>query len=191
MMCECGCGKPAPIAKKNDAWHGYVKGQPMRFIRGHTNRTQDQPLARRFWEKVDKDGPLPDAGACAVFPEITGTQCWEWTGSAKGGDWPYGQLRHKRATHACVRFPHLFQGTNVDNQADRAAKNIARGKKKPVASVKYLPPAQGTVCWHKRDKRWRATYRGKWVGYFHTYEEGRAAIDALMAVKKCGIASGF
>lgn len=35
VLCECGCGQPAPIATQNNAARGYVKGQPQRFIRGH------------------------------------------------------------------------------------------------------------------------------------------------------------
>jgi hypothetical protein len=34
-LCECGCGLPAPIAKRSDPRYGHVKGQPIRFIRGH------------------------------------------------------------------------------------------------------------------------------------------------------------
>jgi hypothetical protein len=30
-LCECGCGRPTPIAKQTDSRHGHVKGQPMRF----------------------------------------------------------------------------------------------------------------------------------------------------------------
>src|SRR5262249_36848984 len=35
-LCECGCGEPAPIAKR--AEDGYLKGQPKRFIHGHSSR---------------------------------------------------------------------------------------------------------------------------------------------------------
>jgi hypothetical protein len=35
-LCECGCGKLAPIAKKNNRQLGHVKGQPIRFIVGHS-----------------------------------------------------------------------------------------------------------------------------------------------------------
>jgi len=34
-LCECGCGKPAPIAKRNCPGKGMVKGEPCRFIHGH------------------------------------------------------------------------------------------------------------------------------------------------------------
>ena len=31
----CGCGKPAPFAKRTNSTFGYTKGQPVRFIPGH------------------------------------------------------------------------------------------------------------------------------------------------------------
>lgn len=39
-LCECGCGGPAPIAKKPNKKLGHINGQPVRFIRGHQARTQ-------------------------------------------------------------------------------------------------------------------------------------------------------
>jgi hypothetical protein len=42
-LCECGkCGLPAPIAKRTDARRGHVKGQPMRFVRGHSANRSDR-----------------------------------------------------------------------------------------------------------------------------------------------------
>lgn len=35
-LCECGCGKPAPITKETNRRLGYIKGQPMRYAVGHT-----------------------------------------------------------------------------------------------------------------------------------------------------------
>lgn len=37
-LCECGCGNPAPISKRDRRERGQVKGQPVRFIRGHAMR---------------------------------------------------------------------------------------------------------------------------------------------------------
>jgi hypothetical protein len=34
-LCACGCGRPAPIAKRTDPRRGLVAGQPSRYIRGH------------------------------------------------------------------------------------------------------------------------------------------------------------
>lgn len=36
-LCECGCGQPAPIAKKTITRLGHIKGQPIRFIYLHQN----------------------------------------------------------------------------------------------------------------------------------------------------------
>lgn len=35
-LCQCGCGKKTPLANHNDKSKGWVKGEPIRFIRGHT-----------------------------------------------------------------------------------------------------------------------------------------------------------
>ena len=34
-LCECGCGQPTMISTTNDANRNRVKGQPMRFVKGH------------------------------------------------------------------------------------------------------------------------------------------------------------
>lgn len=34
-LCECGCGRPAPIAADTDKTRDYKKGRPRRFISGH------------------------------------------------------------------------------------------------------------------------------------------------------------
>ena len=34
-LCDCGCGLPAPIAKKTRKQWGHIKGQPISIIRGH------------------------------------------------------------------------------------------------------------------------------------------------------------
>ncbi len=42
-LCECGCGQPAPIAKKTITAKGYKKGEPRRFILGHNSNGQNHP----------------------------------------------------------------------------------------------------------------------------------------------------
>jgi hypothetical protein len=36
-LCECGCGRPAPIATRNRLERGQRKGEPLRFVSGHNN----------------------------------------------------------------------------------------------------------------------------------------------------------
>jgi hypothetical protein len=43
-LCECGCGTPAPIAKMTDSARGVVRGQPQRFVKGHSCRLQEQAV---------------------------------------------------------------------------------------------------------------------------------------------------
>lgn len=37
-LCECGCGQAAPIATQTNRSKGWVKGQPLRFVRGHAGK---------------------------------------------------------------------------------------------------------------------------------------------------------
>lgn len=39
-LCECGCGQEVSLAKKTSARSGHVKGQPLRYVYGHS------PIAR-------------------------------------------------------------------------------------------------------------------------------------------------
>lgn len=41
-LCECGCGLPAPIAPRTNRTKGWVKGEPLRYIRFH-GRQQHPP----------------------------------------------------------------------------------------------------------------------------------------------------
>lgn len=34
-FCQCGCGRRAPLADRNERKRGYVKGQPLRYCKGH------------------------------------------------------------------------------------------------------------------------------------------------------------
>src|SRR3990167_4058917 len=102
-------------------------------------RDEDQ----RFWEKVDRNGPVP-----AHCPELG--PCWIWTASRNDGG--YGSFKvdgkHGRAVlahryayesrvaplvdgqcalHRCDNPPccnplHLFGGSRDDNNKDRASK---------------------------------------------------------------------
>lgn len=74
-LCQCGCKQPAPIAPQSSTRRGWVQGQPIRFIRGHN---QARPADLRFWEYVNKGGPVP-----SHRPELG--SCWIWTGGLRSG----------------------------------------------------------------------------------------------------------
>lgn len=69
-MCQCGCGKKAPIANHTNKKRGIVKGQPLRYIQGHNGKNR------------------PSGRIEFVINKTTG--CWEWKRSltSKG----YGHL---------------------------------------------------------------------------------------------------
>jgi hypothetical protein len=118
-LCECGCGAPAPIARKTDSRHGYVKGQPARFIRAHHVRLRERPLEDFY---VVTDG------------------CWLWTGKRDRGGYglvcrqqqwrlahravyealigpiPEGlELDHTCSNRSCVNPKHLEPVTRQEN----------------------------------------------------------------------------
>lgn len=139
-LCECGCGKPAPLMTFTDGSIGYKKGQPLRFIKGHNGRGQPgpnrgkvfTPIAERLWSKVDVRGP---------------DECWEWQGASQqkghgvirvgdrnvmthrlayeltNGPIPSGQMiRHTCDNPPCCNPAHLIPGTHLDNTADMVSR---------------------------------------------------------------------
>lgn len=101
-----------------------------------------RPLADRFWEKVNKNGPVPPHR-----PELG--PCWIWTASLdpqgygriglgghdgdmalahrvsfllEHGRWPQPGGLHHCDNPSCVRPEHLFEGDQAANAADMIAK---------------------------------------------------------------------
>lgn len=48
VLCECGCGQPAPISPYTNKTRGYVKGEPRRFIHGHSRRLPAAPEGTKW-----------------------------------------------------------------------------------------------------------------------------------------------
>lgn len=135
-FCECGCGRPAPIAKQTIIKRGHVRGQALRFVRGHHPVLTIEELFHVHF--------IPRR------PE----ECWEWQGmrTATGygivarpgkhgrtitahrysyelhiGPIPEGMLVcHKCDNPPCCNPNHLFIGTIAENQQDMAEKGRSR-----------------------------------------------------------------
>ena len=57
--CECGCGELAPLAKQTYRKRGHIKGQPMKFVKGHNGKLQCntiEGLLEKIEMVTDQDG---------------------------------------------------------------------------------------------------------------------------------------
>jgi hypothetical protein len=99
--CQCGCGADTKIAKKTISAKGIVKGQPMRYLRGHA-------------------GSWREDGGYAIDPS---TGCWIWQRSTSFNG--YGQLWHDgRVQRAHRVFYQLYVGPIPDGlQIDHTCGN--------------------------------------------------------------------
>lgn len=63
-LCECGCGQATAICAYTLRKKGYIKGEPLRFVRGHQNRgrrwTEGQGAA--FRKSMTGRKPPPEVG---------------------------------------------------------------------------------------------------------------------------------
>lgn len=54
-LCECGCGQPTRLARDTDSRRGNVRGQPQRFVLGHSRRDGDA-MAQLARDVAARDG---------------------------------------------------------------------------------------------------------------------------------------
>jgi hypothetical protein len=99
--CHCGCGGDTKIARKTISAKGIVKGQPMRYLRGHA-------------------GSWREDGGYAIDPS---TGCWIWQRSTSFNG--YGQLWHDgRVQRAHRVFYQIYVGPIPDGlQIDHTCRN--------------------------------------------------------------------
>jgi hypothetical protein len=148
-LCECGCGQPAPIAPRTQKSKGWVKGQPLRFVRFHETRARE----------VRRTGPYKTERYRVEDRGYT-TPCHTWLlgkmGKGYGCEWDPGRQRmaqaHIRAwesTHGPVpsglELDHLCGNRDCVNEAHLEpvthAENVQRG-----ARTKLKPALIPEIC---------------------------------------------
>ena len=119
-LCECGCGRPAPVAQRTDRTRGYVRGEPMRFIIGHNKR---KPGARYVETDCGFTSPcwiwqLSKIGAGYGRLQRDGVKhlAHRWYYEQRFGPVPDGlELDHLCGRKDCVNPDHLEPVTHVEN----------------------------------------------------------------------------
>ena len=154
--CHCGCGERTTIAKANDPRDNVVKGQPVRFIRGHAarhpnfKRKPTMPMEERFWQKVQKS-----------------EGCWLWQGTTdQNGYGIFAMTARKnigahrlmwilihgvvpenlfvlhrcpeKANPLCVNPDHLYAGTQYENVQDSLREGTHFGLTHPYSLATYV-----------------------------------------------------
>lgn len=54
--CRCGCNQRTTIPTSNDNRHGYIKGVPLRFIKGHSLRIIKRKWQKRGYKEISFNG---------------------------------------------------------------------------------------------------------------------------------------
>lgn len=96
--CHCGCGQRTRIATKNDASKGWVKGQPLRYLREHSGRSAK--MSPRTFPSRRSQPVMQDMGFSSP--------CWVWPGRTNsdgyGAVWKDG--RHRKVHRVFYEEAH-------------------------------------------------------------------------------------
>lgn len=150
--CHCGCGKKTNILQFSNKRTGAIKGQPSKFLSGHSQRIKQTTPEDVFWSHV------------AIGAD---DQCWLWTGGCdssgygtknwngntisahrlawqlKNGAIPVGlKVLHTCDNPKCCNPKHLWIGTDKDNAVDRMLKGRNRKQSGEESSFHKLTFAQ-------------------------------------------------
>ena len=107
VVCDCGVRKTVSV---DDLTSGKTKS--CGCLRRDTSRDRARPLAEKFWEKVNKDGPIPAY-------RLDFDPCWIWTAAvnAKG----YGVMGVKKGSTLAhvisynLHVGHVPSGMQIDH----------------------------------------------------------------------------
>lgn len=185
-LCACGCGKPTPIARNTR--YGNIKGEPVRYLRGHVNRRRWQPepgdpgrvripLTRGLYATIDR------ADLDTVRPH-------NWSARPSRNTW-YAQMQ---AAGRIVSMHRLIAGAapgiEVDHRdgdgLNNTRENLRAATRSRNTANTPLTAANTTgykgISLDRKSGRWRAEIKHaknrRSLGYHDTPEDAARAYDA-------------
>lgn len=133
-LCECGCGLPAPLAKRTEKRKGWIQGEPIRFIKNHSLGAPRLEWGEHLWAPEDRGFATPcwiwkfaisnaGYGVFANQTRISNSRLAHRESFVRAkGTIPVGlTLDHLCGVTSCVRPDHLEPVTH--------AENVRRGKR--------------------------------------------------------------
>lgn len=148
-LCECGCGQRTRLAPQTAVSKGWIRGEPLRFIRGHANRTKQRPPLDESDYTVEDRGYKTPCWIRIGFTTSTGYGKVAVAGrqmyahrvmyEQKVGPIPEGmELDHLCRQTKCIRPDHLEPVTRAINL------RRGNGAKLTVEDVRAIRAAPST-----------------------------------------------
>ena len=171
-MCGCGCGQPAPLAKRNETKRGIVKGQPFAFVVGHNARLrsrgiviEDRGFETPCW--VQQGATSDRYGYVYVTTRGKRGYAHRLAYEQAKGPVPDGyEVDHLCRVTRCVNPDHLEAVTPTVNNRRRT---VVRANEEMVKAIRAAPAGYGTgvalaerfgitpqmVCEIRKGKTWK------------------------------------
>ncbi|CAN5717840.1 hypothetical protein BH24ACT18_BH24ACT18_18900 [soil metagenome] len=186
--CLCGCGERTKIAPRTDSASGWIKGEPLRYIRNHHVRRPTQAALT-----TDEGAAIPLVGKYGEgetalidqedYPKVGG---YRWHLSRGGYVVTSLSVEKKLYLHRLVmpegdEVDHV-NGNTLDNRRANLRSCTHHGNVQNRRPWKQKSSRHLGVYWRKDAKKWTAAIKGRHLGYFDKEED--AALSYNEAARK-------
>lgn len=146
-LCQCGCGQPAPVAKRTVRSRGRIKDQPMKFIRGHNSvgMTRSKPYKKERYRIEDRGYATPcwlwllkmtSAGYGYTRVHGKGQSAHRFYYEQAKGPIPAGlQIDHLCGVRACVNPDHMEVVTPMENTRRNRGTKLSLERARDIHSI--------------------------------------------------------